>query len=71
MSDTHELEKKISPLVPAEVDFMPPLLRCLSSLIRLKGKHVSPQFLMAGLAGAEMVSVGDSALNFVYLCSKK
>ena len=48
----------IQPLAPAEVDFMPPLLHSLSMLLRLKGKHVSPQFLLAGLAGAEKVSVG-------------
>lgn len=58
MSDTQKIEKKVRPLAPAEVDFMPPLLHSLSVLIRLKGKHVSPQFLMAGLAGAEKVSVG-------------
>ncbi len=49
---------KMAPLAPADVDFMPPLLRSLSALIRLKGRHVSPQFLLAGLAGAEKVSAG-------------
>lgn len=48
----------MTPLAPADVDFMPPLLRSLSTLIRLKGKHVSPQFLLAGLAGSEKVSAG-------------
>ena len=48
----------MAPLAPAEVDFMPPLLRSLSTLIRLKGKHVSPQFLLAGLAGSDKVSAG-------------
>ena len=48
----------VTPLSPSEVDFMPALLRSLSVLIRLRGKHVSPQFLLAGLAGAEKISVG-------------
>ncbi|WP_298067888.1 type I secretion system permease/ATPase [uncultured Mailhella sp.] len=47
-----------TPLSPSEVDFMPALLRSLSTLMLLKGKHVSPQFLLAGLAGSEKVSVG-------------
>lgn len=37
---------------------MPPLLRSLSMLLRLRGRHVSPQFLLAGLSGPEKVSVG-------------
>ena len=45
-------------LSPSEVDFMPALLRSLSTLIRLKGRHVSPQFLLAGLAGSEKISAG-------------
>ncbi len=48
----------VTPLSPSEVDFMPALLRSLSVLIRLKGKHVSPQFLLAGLSGADKISVG-------------
>ena len=47
-----------APLRPSDVDFMPPLLRSLATLIKLRGRHVSPQFLLAGLAGAEKVSVG-------------
>ena len=43
-------------LSPAEVDFMPPLLRSLSTLLRLRGKTVSAQFLLAGLAGAETIT---------------
>ncbi len=58
MDDTQKITKSVQPLAPAEVDFMPPLLRSLSVLIRLRGKHVSPQFLLAGLAGSEKVSVG-------------
>ncbi len=46
------------PLSPSEVDFMPPLLRSLSMLLRLRGSHVSPQFLLAGLSGSEKISVG-------------
>ena len=38
-------------LAPADVDFMPPLLRSLSTLLRLKGKVVSAQTLLAQLAG--------------------
>lgn len=45
-------------LSPSEVDFMPPLLRSLSMLLRLRGRHVSPQFLLAGLSGADKVSAG-------------
>lgn len=37
---------------------MPPLLRSLSTLLRLRGKNVSPQFLLSGLAGAGKVSAG-------------
>lgn len=48
----------MTPLSPSEVDFMPVLLRSLSILIKLKGKHVSPQFLLAGLAGSEKISAG-------------
>ena len=48
----------MAPLSPSEVDFMPALLRSFSILIRLKGKHVSPQFLLAGLSGSEKISVG-------------
>ena len=48
----------MTPLSPSEVDFMPALLRSFSILIRLKGKHVSPQFLLAGLSGSEKISVG-------------
>lgn len=39
-------------LRPSDVDFMPPLLRSLSSLCRLRGKALSPQFLLAGLSGS-------------------
>ncbi len=47
-----------APLSPSDVDFMPALLQSLSTLMFLKGKHVSPQFLLAGLAGSGKVSVG-------------
>ncbi|MBR5734615.1 MAG: type I secretion system permease/ATPase, partial [Desulfovibrionaceae bacterium] len=48
----------MTPLRPSEVNFMPPLLKSLSTLSELKGRHVSPQFLLAGLAGSSRVSVG-------------
>ncbi len=47
------------PIAPAEVDFIPPLLRSISSLLRLRGKGVSPQFLYAGLAGVGDVTPGE------------
>ncbi len=48
----------MGPLVPSDVDFMPPLLRSLSTLLRLKGRSVSAQFLLAGLAGSEKITPG-------------
>jgi len=44
----------MGPLRPSDVDFMPGLLRCLSVLLRLRGKTVSPQFLLAGLSGSRV-----------------
>lgn len=44
--------KAMGPLRPSDVDFMPALLRSLSVLLRLRGKAVSPQFLMSGLTGS-------------------
>ena len=44
-------ERNMGPLRPSDVDFMPGLLRSLAVLLRLRGKVVSPQFLMAGLTG--------------------
>ncbi|MCL1915159.1 MAG: type I secretion system permease/ATPase [Desulfovibrionaceae bacterium] len=58
--------RKPSPLVPSQVDYMPLLLRSLSTLIRLKGKAVSPQFLMAGLAGATVTA--DACLRAAARC---
>ena len=49
---------KMTAVTPSDIDLMPPLLKSLSTLIKLKGKHVSPQFLLAGLSGAEKVSAG-------------
>ncbi len=46
-------------LSPSEVDFIPPLLRSLSTLMRLRGKNISPQFLYAGLAGVGEVTPGE------------
>jgi len=51
------LKQGMTPLRPSDVDFMPSLLRSISTLLRLKGVHVSPQYLLAGLAGADKVSV--------------
>ncbi len=48
----------MGPLAPADVDFMPPLLRSMASLLRLRGKTVSAQFLLAGLAGSGQVTPG-------------
>lgn len=45
-------------LSPADVDFIPPLLRSLSTLLRLRGKVVSAQFLLAGLAGTTSITPG-------------
>lgn len=46
--------KAMGPLRPSDVDFMPGLLRSLSVLLRLRGKAVSPQFLMSGLTGSRV-----------------
>lgn len=39
---------------PSDVDFMPGLLRSLSILLRLRGKVVSAQHLLAGLSGSRL-----------------
>ncbi len=39
---------------PADIDFMPGLLRSLSILMSLRGKTVSPQQLLSGLAGSSL-----------------
>ncbi len=46
-------------IAPSEVDFIPPLLRSLSTLMRLRGKTISAQFLYAGLAGVNQVTPGE------------
>lgn len=38
-------------LRPSDVNYMPSLLQALSTIMRLKGKIVSPQILLTGLAG--------------------
>lgn len=48
----------MGPLSPSDVDFMPPLLRSLATLLRLRGKVVSAQFLLAGLAGSAHITPG-------------
>ena len=58
--------RKPAPLAPAQVEYMPLLLRSLSTLLRLKGRSVSPQFLMAGLAGSS-INV-DSCLRAAARC---
>lgn len=50
--ETRGPEMAAGGLRPSDVDFMPPLLRSLSSLCRLRGKALSPQFLLAGLSGS-------------------
>lgn len=49
---------QMGPLAPSDVDFIPPLLRSLSTLLRLRGKVVSAQFLLAGLAGSSSITPG-------------
>lgn len=44
-------ENKGFSLRPSDVNYMPPLLQALSTIMRLKGKIVSPQLLLSGLAG--------------------
>lgn len=44
----------MGPLRPSDVDFMPGLLRSLTVLLRLRGRVVSPHFLMAGLTGSKV-----------------
>ncbi|MBS6830474.1 MAG: type I secretion system permease/ATPase [Desulfovibrio sp.] len=53
-AETPAKGKAMGPLRPSDVDFMPGLLRSLSVLLRLRGKAVSPQFLMAGLTGSRV-----------------
>jgi ATP-binding cassette subfamily C protein LapB len=47
-------DKSTGPLRPSDVDFMPGLLRSFAVLLRLRGKIVSPQFLMSGLSGSKV-----------------
>ncbi len=46
-------------IAPAEVDFIPFLLRSMSSLLRLRGRNVSPQYLYSGLTGVSEVTPGE------------
>ena len=52
-----------TPLAPSDVDFMPPLLRSISTLLRLRGKIVSSQFLLAGLAGTAHITPSACLLS--------
>ena len=47
----HQVMPQLEPLSPSAVDYMPPLLRSLSTLLRLRGRPVSADFLLAGLTG--------------------
>ncbi len=53
-----EKELRVAPLTPSEVDFMPGILRSMATLMRLRGKIVSPQFLLAELAGSSQITIG-------------
>jgi ATP-binding cassette subfamily C protein LapB len=46
-SQSHDLR-------PSDVDFMPGLLRSLAVLLRLRGRTVSPNFLLAALGGGKV-----------------
>ncbi len=60
LENQNEIENdNLAELAPSEVDFIPPLLRSLSTLLRLRGKTVSAQFLYSGLAGANEVTPGE------------
>lgn len=48
---TAEPLRSMGSIRPSDVDLMPPLLRSISSLLRLSGNAISPQFLLAGLDG--------------------
>lgn len=50
--------QQVGALSPSDVDFIPPLLRSLATLLRLRGKVVSAQFLLAGLAGSASITPG-------------
>lgn len=57
MSDTEfdqVVDGALGSMRPSDIDFMPPLLRSVAILLRLRGKVVSPQFLLAELAGSDI-----------------
>ena len=54
VSDGKGSTPAMGPLRPSDVDFMPGILRSLSVLLRLRGRAVSPQALMAGLSGSQV-----------------
>ncbi len=61
---TMQTEKKYSiedvpPVSSSEIDTIPPLLRSISTLFRLRGRGVSAHFLCTGLAGAKSVTAGE------------
>lgn len=51
MTAENQTKLQIEPQSPSGVDSMPPLLRSLATLARLRGKSVSADTLLAGLAG--------------------
>jgi ATP-binding cassette subfamily C protein LapB len=50
--------RPVSVPLSSEVDFIHLLLRSLSTLLRLKGRIVSPSFLLAGLADTDKATAG-------------
>ncbi len=59
-ADPDAIYKEVfSQLAPSEVDYIPPLLRSLSSLLRFRGKTISPQFLYSGLTGVGEATPGE------------
>ena len=67
--DTPE-QKKPVPLVndglsPSDVDFIPPLVHSLVTLLRLRGKSVSTAFLMAGPACTRQSVRGLRGRSFI------
>lgn len=49
-TDTLQQDIEAIPVTPGDVDLMAPMALSLATLLRLQGKHVSPQFLMGGSA---------------------
>jgi ATP-binding cassette subfamily C protein LapB len=58
MSESAEAKVRGHDLRPSDVDFMPGLLRSLAVLLRLRGRTVSPNFLLASLGGGKVTPQG-------------